>query len=140
MVDKEIVESFCNIAKKMVLAREEARKLVDTNTITYDQYEKIRNPIGDCLLKMATICDCAPIRLISGDIDSIMSNFDEQSDVKKISNRVELLEQRIHDYAPVVLENRVEDLEKKFEKAIEFINKFFNTELIEDNTIYKVDF
>jgi|694.fasta_scaffold19238_10 hypothetical protein len=139
MVDREVVESFCKIAKKMVLAREEARKLVDTNTITYDQYDKIRNPIGDCLLKMATICDCAPIRLISGDVDSIMSNFDEQSDIKEINNRVELLEQRIQDYAPV-LENRVEDLEKKFEKVIEFINKFFNTELIEDNTIYKVPF
>lgn len=75
MVDKEMVESFCNIAKKMVLAREEARKLVDANTITHDQYEKIRNPISECLLDMALIFDCAPIRLINGNVDSIMSNI-----------------------------------------------------------------
>ena len=83
MVDKDTIESFCTIAKKMVLAREEARKLVDAKIITHDQYEKISNPIGDCLLQMATICDCAPIRLISGDVNSIISNLEYNSQDNK---------------------------------------------------------
>lgn len=77
MVDRNTVEALCKVAGSIALAREEARKLVEQNKITHQDYEKIRNHIGDCYLMMGALCDCAPIRLIANDVDSIMSNMVE---------------------------------------------------------------
>ena len=75
MVDRSTVEALCKVAGSITLARDEARKLVEENKISYQEYEKIRNQIGDCYHVMAVLCDCAPIRLIANDVDSIMSNM-----------------------------------------------------------------
>ena len=77
MVDRSTVESLCKVAGSIALAREEARKLVDQNKITHQEYEKIRDYIGDCYSVLGTLCDCAPIKLIANDVDSIMSNMVE---------------------------------------------------------------
>mgnify|MGYP003346693192 CR=1 FL=1 len=37
-------------------------------------YLEIRNLLNDCQEIMALHCDCAPIRLISGQVDEIMEN------------------------------------------------------------------
>ena len=55
MVDRSTVESLCKVAGSIALAREEARKLVDQNKITHQEYEKIRdyiefNVFGVCTL------------------------------------------------------------------------------------------
>lgn len=77
MVDREVVELLCNVARKITLMKEEAGKLVDQNKISYKEYEIIRNLIGDCYFQMGTYCDCAPIKLISGQVDAILNNLEE---------------------------------------------------------------
>lgn len=37
-------------------------------------YTEIRNLLGECQEIMALHCDCAPIRLIAGQVDEIMEN------------------------------------------------------------------
>lgn len=37
-------------------------------------YTEIRNLLGECQEIMAIHCDCAPIRLIAGQVDEIMEN------------------------------------------------------------------
>lgn len=77
MVDRNTVEALCKVAGSIALAREEVRKLVEENKISHQEYEKIRNHIGDCYQILGTLCDCAPIRLIANDVDTILSNMVE---------------------------------------------------------------
>lgn len=77
MVDRGTVEALCKVAGSIALAREEARKLVEQNKISHQDYEKIRDHISDCYHVMAVLCDCAPIRLIANDVDTILSNMVE---------------------------------------------------------------
>lgn len=47
-----------------------------SESVDRDVYLKAREMIGDCQEKMATHCDCAPIRLIAGNADEIMANLE----------------------------------------------------------------
>lgn len=38
-------------------------------------YIQIREMLNDCQEMLAAHCDCAPIRLISGDVDTILENL-----------------------------------------------------------------
>lgn len=40
-----------------------------------EDYNKFREEIFDCEELMAKYCDCAPIRLIAGQVDDIMANL-----------------------------------------------------------------
>ena len=42
-----------------------------------EAYTQIRELLGDCQEIMATHCDCAPIRLIAGQVDQIVENLEE---------------------------------------------------------------
>lgn len=41
-----------------------------------DLYKEIREQLNDCQEIMARHCDCAPIRLIAGQVDEILENLE----------------------------------------------------------------
>ena len=45
------------------------------NKISENEYHKIRDYVGDCYHVMGLLCDCAPIKLIAGNVDSIIENL-----------------------------------------------------------------
>lgn len=73
--DKNTIEALCTVAKKITLVREECRKLLENNKISEDEYNKIRDYVGDCYHVMGLLCDCAPIKLIAGNVDGIIDNL-----------------------------------------------------------------
>ena len=77
MVDRKTVELLCDIARKITLIKEECGKLVDQNKISQKEYENIRNLVCDCYFQMGSYCDCAPTRLIAGQVDIILNNLEE---------------------------------------------------------------
>jgi hypothetical protein len=71
-VDREVVEIMSKVCEKLSQAR------VNLGNLLKDQpedYFKFREEIFDCEELMAKYCDCAPIRLIAGQVDDIMSNL-----------------------------------------------------------------
>lgn len=76
-VDREVVELLSKVCQKLSTAKLNLSELSNLNKISPDDYFKIRNIIYDCYELMAVYCDCAPIRLIAGQVDDIMKNFEE---------------------------------------------------------------
>lgn len=76
MMEQETVELLSKVAQKLAVAKKNLGDLLDKNKIDTIEYEKIRNVLNDCQYEMAIFCDCAPIRLINGEIDVIMANAD----------------------------------------------------------------
>lgn len=71
-MDRETVEVMSQVAG--ILAK---TKGVVAEKVRADDpalYTEIRNLLCDCLELMAVHCDCAPIRLIAGQVDEIMEN------------------------------------------------------------------
>lgn len=75
-VDKEVVELLSNVSQNLSQAKGHLAELYHQNKINFDEYGKIRNLIGDCYTLIAVHCDCAPIRLISGQVDDIIKNLE----------------------------------------------------------------
>jgi enoyl-[acyl-carrier-protein] reductase (NADH) len=74
-MNREEVEACSRIAQKLAMAKQSASiHLREENPAAY---EEIRNLLGDCQEELAIMCDCAPIKLISGQVDEIMKNFYE---------------------------------------------------------------
>lgn len=73
-VDREVVEIFSKISQKLTNARVELGKLLAENEP--EQYFKFREIIFDCEDMMALYCDCAPIKLIAGQVDDIIKNLE----------------------------------------------------------------
>lgn len=71
-MDREVVEVMSKVCQKLSFARVSLGKLLGEQKP--DEYMKFREMIFDCEELMARYCDCAPIRLISGDVDSILSS------------------------------------------------------------------
>jgi hypothetical protein len=71
-MDREVVEVMSAISKKLAHARVCLSELLGEKKP--EEYFRFRELIFDCEEIMANYCDCAPIKLIAGDIDSIMSN------------------------------------------------------------------
>lgn len=69
-----------------------ARKLADIKKILGDalseshptKYMEIRELLNDCQSIMAEHCDCAPIKLISGDVDDIVYNYEVSRIISKV--------------------------------------------------------
>jgi len=71
-MNREEVESCSRIAQKLAIAKQSA-----SIHLQEDAYEEIRNLLGDCQEELAIMCNCAPIKLISGQVDDIMKNLYE---------------------------------------------------------------
>lgn len=74
-VDREAVEVMSRVCQKLTQARLSLRELFENEPAPY---EKFREIIFDCEKLMAVYCDCAPIRLIAGQVDDIMSNLNQE--------------------------------------------------------------
>lgn len=75
-VDKEVIELLSKVCQKLSQSKGFLGELFHQNKINFDEYSKIRNLINDSYTEMAVYCDCAPIRLISGQIDDIIENLE----------------------------------------------------------------
>ncbi len=73
IMNREEVEACSRVAQKLAMAKQSASMhLREENRAAY---EEIRENLNDCQEELARICDCAPIKLISGQIDEIMKNL-----------------------------------------------------------------
>lgn len=72
-VDREAVEVMSKVCQKLTHARLSLRELFEDDL---NNYEKFREIIFDCEKLMAVYCDCAPIRLIAGQVDDIIKNLE----------------------------------------------------------------
>ena len=70
IMNRETVECMCRVASSLQKVRETLR---DRNP---DLYLEVKDYIFDSLESMAILCDTAPIRLIAGEADEIMLNFE----------------------------------------------------------------
>ena len=58
-----------------ILARVKGKVAEHIGSDNIEAYEEIRGLLGDCQELMAVHCDCAPIRLIAGQVHDIMLNW-----------------------------------------------------------------
>ena len=70
-MDREAVEVMSKVCQKLSFARVSLSNMLGEDKP--DEYMKFREMIFDCEELMAKYCDCAPIRLIVGDVESILS-------------------------------------------------------------------
>lgn len=75
-VDREVVELLSKVCQNLSQSKGHLADLFHQNKINFDEYGKIRNLIGDCYTLMSVHCDCAPIKLIAGQVDDIIKNID----------------------------------------------------------------
>lgn len=80
-MDRETVEMLSRVSKKLAIAKKNLGDLLDNNKINTKEYDEIRNLLNDCQLEMATYCDCAPIRLMNGEIDVIVTNYNCDAEI-----------------------------------------------------------
>ena len=73
-MDQEVVEIMSKVCQKLAHARVSLSELLGEKNP--EEYFKFREIIFDCEELMARYCDCAPIRLINGDVDAIVSNLE----------------------------------------------------------------
>jgi hypothetical protein len=78
-MDRETVSAMSRVAQILAVCKQSASiYLRESNPAAY---EEIRNLLGDCQEILAVACDCAPIKLIAGQVDEIVGNleFEESS-------------------------------------------------------------
>jgi len=73
-MDREVVEIMSKVCQKLSHARVSLGNLIGESNP--EEYFKFREIMFDCEEIMAMYCDCAPIRLINGDVDAIVSNLE----------------------------------------------------------------
>lgn len=69
-MERETVECMCSVAGSLQRIREKLK------SSSPDLYIKVKEEIFDSLELMAIYCDTAPIRLIMGEVDNVMSDFE----------------------------------------------------------------
>lgn len=72
-VDREVVEIMSKVCGKLAHARLHLSEIFNKDT---ENYKKFREIIFDCEELMAKYCDCAPIKLIAGQVDDIILNME----------------------------------------------------------------
>ena len=73
IMDRETVKCMCRVAATLAKCKEFLGEHVrPTNP---EVYENARNLLNDCQQILAEHCDCAPIRLITGQVDEVMANL-----------------------------------------------------------------
>ena len=73
-MNRNVVEVMSKVAQKLAVVKKNFADLHDKNKIDIIEYEKNRNLLDNCQFELANYCDCAPIRLINGEIDTIIAN------------------------------------------------------------------
>ena len=73
-MERDTVEVMAKVAQKIAQAKKAVGDLLDKRMCNYETYAHIRDQLDDGQELMAVYCGCAPIRLITGQIDEIMSN------------------------------------------------------------------
>lgn len=71
-MNREVVEIFSEISQKLSFAKNYLGDLRESNL---EVYSKVREELADCQELMAKYCDCAPIKLIAGQVDDIIANY-----------------------------------------------------------------
>lgn len=74
-MDRSVVECMCKVAGLIAQVKGKVAKHLRPENL--EAYMKIRDLLNDCQELMAIHCDCAPIRLISGQVDEIMENLEK---------------------------------------------------------------
>jgi hypothetical protein len=69
-MDRNAVEVMCRVAQALATVKGIARSMDDGS------YRIAREQIGNCLEEMAKYCDTSPLRLMGGDVESIMRNYE----------------------------------------------------------------
>lgn len=72
-MNRETIKVFSQVAKKLAEMKTHLGILQDKFP---NEYMAIREKMNDCQEIMAIHCDCAPIRLIAGQVDEILDNLD----------------------------------------------------------------
>lgn len=73
-MDRETVEAMSRVAQILAVCKQSASiHLRESNLAAY---EEIRNLLRDCQDILVGACDCAPIKLISGQVDEIVGNLE----------------------------------------------------------------
>ena len=70
-MDRQLLKMLCEVAQKASLAKQNLKVLLDDSP---EDYMRAREYLNDIQETIARYCDCAPIKLITGDIESILSN------------------------------------------------------------------
>jgi hypothetical protein len=70
-MDRETVETMSQVAQKIALLKKELSFICEEDC---ENFLRLRELMNDCQAVMASYCDCAPIRLITGQVDDIMAN------------------------------------------------------------------
>jgi hypothetical protein len=73
-MERATVEVMAKVAQKIAQAKKAVGDLLDKRMCDYETYAYIRDQLDDGQELMAVHCGCAPIRLITGQVDEIMSN------------------------------------------------------------------
>jgi hypothetical protein len=73
-MERDTVEVMAKVAQKIAQAKKAVGDLLDKRMCNYETYAHIRDQLDDGQELMAVYCGCAPIRLITGQVDEIMSN------------------------------------------------------------------
>lgn len=70
-MERETVELLSSLAQKLAHMKAHLGVLQEQYP---SEYTAIREKMNDCQEMMAIYCDCAPIRLINGQVDIILEN------------------------------------------------------------------
>lgn len=74
ILDRKVVEMMSLICQKLTHARVCLSEILGESTP--QEYFRFRDIIFDCEEIMARYCDCAPIKLIAGQVDEIIENYE----------------------------------------------------------------
>lgn len=73
-MDRETVECMSRVAGLLAQIKGKVAQHIKPEGL--EAYEEIRGLLGDCQELLALHCDCAPIKLIAGNVDDIMENLE----------------------------------------------------------------
>ena len=74
-MERSTVEAMSQVSG--ILARAKGLVAAHLRQDNLEAYAQIRDMLGDCQEIMATHCECAPIRLIAGQVEEIVENLEE---------------------------------------------------------------
>lgn len=72
-MDRQLLKMLCEVAQKVAFAKSHLKDLLEDNP---EDFMKAREYLNDIQETIASYCDVAPIRLINGDVEEIMKNYE----------------------------------------------------------------
>lgn len=76
MTSREAVECMSKVAQKIALAKSAAAAHIRNDNLA--GYSEIKEHLDDCQETMAILCQCAPIKLIAGQVEEILNNLSRE--------------------------------------------------------------